>query len=283
MSDFRPGRFQILPPVVKNLILLNGLMWAASIAIGYFWKFDLVDLLGLYFPTSENFHPYELVTHMFMHAYIDPHSGGIYFWHIFSNMFALWMFGSVLENVWGAKRFLFFYLSCGLGGALMHLGVTWWQVHQMQVVVQDYIEHPGIPQFATLAAKYDNFLNMKEVQKFIDAWKLSPDSASFINQSINYASGFPNLIADIPIVGASGAVFGVLIAFGLLFPNTYLYVYFFLPVKAKYFVIFYALFELFAGVGGAQDGIAHFAHIGGAVIGFIIVKYWNRNRRTDFF
>jgi membrane associated rhomboid family serine protease len=249
-------------------------MFLATIALERTYNLDLTDILGLHFFTSEKFRPFQLVTHMFMHGSI---------WHIFSNMFALWMFGSVLENVWGPKRFFIFYFVCGLGGAMMHLGVTAWQYHEMVNAVNSYQLHPGIPEFATFAARYDYLVDMTKVDDFINQWKLNPNDISFIDQSRELANEFLRIFADIPIVGASGAVFGVLIAFGLLFPNTYLYVYFFLPVKAKYFVIFYALFELYAGFTGTQDNIAHFAHIGGALIGFLLVKYWNRNRRTDFF
>src|SRR5580765_3844879 len=112
MDQFRPGRFQILPLVVKNLLIINGLMFLATIVLENY-HFDLTDSLGLHFFASSKFRPYQLITHMFMHGS---------FLHIFSNMFALWMFGSVLENVWGPKRFLIFYFVCGLGGDFMHLG-----------------------------------------------------------------------------------------------------------------------------------------------------------------
>lgn len=273
MSDYRPQSFNILPPVVKNLLILNGLMFLGTLAASQF-GYDLTDLFGLHFFTSDQFKPFQLVTHMFMHGS---------FLHIFSNMFALWMFGSGLENLWGPKRFLAFYFACGLGGACLHLGVTWWQYEQLLNAVNAYQQHPGIPEFASFASRFDYLVDMNKVQAFIDQWKLSPGDPTMIMQSRELASGFLKILADVPIVGASGAVFGVLVAFGMMFPNTYLYIYFLFPLKAKYFVIFYAAFELYAGFSGAQDGIAHFAHIGGAVIGFILVKLWNRNRRTDFF
>lgn len=273
MNDFRPQRFNILPLAVKNLLIINGLMFLATVVFQGL-NIDLTDVLGLHFFTSDKFKPYQLVTHMFMHGS----------WlHIFSNMFALWMFGSVLENVWGPKKFLFFYFVCGLGGAFMHLGVSWWQYHNMLNAVNAYQQHPGIGEFASFASRYDYLVDMRKVQAFINDWKAHPGDQYFLAQSRELASGFLTIFADIPIVGASGAIFGVLVAFGMLFPDTYLYVYFFLPVKAKYFVIFYALFELYAGFSGAQDGIAHFAHIGGAFIGFIVVRYWNRGQRKGLF
>jgi membrane associated rhomboid family serine protease len=198
-------------------------------------------------------------------------------------MFALWMFGSMLENVWGPKRFLFFYLSCGLGGALAHTGVTWIQYAALMKDVNEYASHPDVASFATFVARHDILVDPFKVDQFIQAWKSSPNPSEYLSASLQIANDLPARLADIPIVGASGAIFGVLVAFGLLFPNMYLYVYFLFPVKAKYFVIAYAALELYAGFTGAQDGIAHFAHIGGAVVGFLLVKYWNRNNRTNFY
>ncbi len=249
-------------------------MFFTTLVIQQKYGVDLVNLLGLHFFSSSLFKPFQLISHMFMHGS---------FLHIFSNMFALWMFGSALENVWGPKRFLIFYFVCGLGGAVMHLGVTWFVYSHMQSAIDTYALHPDIASFATLTARYDYLLNSGAVQSFIDQWKQIPKDTSIARQSVDLAYSILKIYADIPIVGASGAVFGVLVAFGMLFPNTYLYVYFFVPVKAKYFVFIYAAFELYAGFSGAQDNVAHFAHIGGAVIGFLLVKYWNRNRRIDFY
>jgi len=239
MQQFRPSRFQVLPPVVKNLLIINGLMFLATMVIPQQFGIDLVRLLGLHFFSSPYFMPHQLVTHMFMH-------GG--FWHIASNMFALWMFGSLIENYWGPKRFLIFYLVCGLGGALLHWGVTGYEVYQVQQDVNVFMASPS-----------------------------PPDRSREIAQELVQQQ------ANIPVVGASGAVFGVLLAFGMMFPNMYIYLYLMIPVKAKYFVIFYGLFELYAGVTGSQGGVAHFAHLGGMLFGFLMIKYWNRNRRTDFY
>jgi len=254
-------------------MIINGLMFLATVLLQKY-NVDLVNILGLHFFASDLFSPYQIVTHMFMHGS---------FMHIFSNMFALWMFGSMLENVWGPKRFLFFYLSCGLGGALMHSGITWYQYAAIMKDVNDYATHPDVASFASLMARHDWLVDPGKVDQFVQAWKSAPDASEFASASVKLAYQLPSNLADIPIVGASGAIFGVLVAFGLLFPNTYLYIYFLFPVKAKYFVIFYAGFELYAGFTGAQDGIAHFAHIGGALVGFLLVKYWNRNMRGNFY
>jgi membrane associated rhomboid family serine protease len=277
MDQFRPQRFDILPPVVKNLLIINGLMFAATLVLDSTMGVDLINIFGLHFFTSDEFRPYQLVSHMFMHGS---------FMHIFSNMFALWMFGSALENVWGPKRFFYFYFACGIGGALAHMGVTWWTYHGIAEDVRAYQLHPGLSEFVSLVQRQGNALTSdyaKSINEFYNAWQLNPTDSLMIEESKEKAELVLKAFADVPIVGASGAVFGVLIAFGLLFPNTYLYIYFFVPVKAKYFVIFYAGFELYSGFSGSQDGIAHFAHLGGALVGFLLVKYWNRNMRKDFF
>ncbi len=217
MYDYRPTSFNILPHVVKNLLILNVLMFVATL-VGGSYGVDLTRKFGLFYIASDYFHPYQFVTHMFMHGS---------FLHIFSNMFALWMFGSRLENLWGPKRFLFFYFFCGLGAAVMHSFVT----------------------YADL-----NYL-------------ATPDEAM--------------MMWNIPTVGASGAVFGVLLAFGMVFPNTQLMLLFPpIPIRAKFFVFFYALFELYAGISSFHGGsnIAHFAHLGGMLFGFILLKIWSRQR-----
>jgi membrane associated rhomboid family serine protease len=274
MQQYRPSGFSILPPVVKNLMIINGLMFLTTIVSQSTARFDLVNLLGLHFFTSEMFKPFQIVTHMFMHGS---------FMHIFSNMFALWMFGSMLENVWGPRRFLFFYLACGLGGAAAHSAVTGFQYASLVNDVNEYVAQPGVAAFATLIAQHDLLVDPFKTDQFIEAWKAAPNASDYLEASLRIANDLPSRLADIPVVGASGAVFGVLIAFGLLFQNTYLYIYFLFPIKAKYFVIFYAALELYAGFSGAQDGVAHFAHLGGALLGFIIVKFWQRNMRGNFY
>jgi len=287
MAQFRPSGFGFLPPVIKNLLLLNGTMWVLSIILARTAShIDLTDVLGLHFFASDKFKPYQLVTHMFMHAYYDPDTGGIYIWHILSNMFALWMFGSVIESVWGPKRFLFFYIACGLGGAFAHLGVSAWTYHEIAADVNSYQLHPNPSDFFALMQQHANVLSegyIKSINDFYNSWRLNPSDSSMIETSKQMALIPLTSFADIPIVGASGAVFGVLVAFGMLFPNQYVYFFALVPIKAKYFVFGYAALELISGIEGSQDGIAHFAHIGGALVGFLLVKYWNRNLRKDFF
>ncbi|MDE3234366.1 MAG: rhomboid family intramembrane serine protease [Bacteroidota bacterium] len=234
MTEFRPSRFQILPLVIKNLLIINGLFFLAQNTIGKQGIINMDDLFALHTWQSPLFRPWQFVTHLFMHGGFD---------HIFSNMFALWMFGSVLENLWGPKRFLTFYISCGLGAAFCHMIVL-------------YIESQHL------------------IQAFnsLDAFTQDAYRSRFM-EKLNEAT-----------LGASGAVFGCLAAFGYLFPNTRIYLYFFVPVKAKWFVIFYAAFELYMAVANsAGDNVAHVAHLGGALVGIILVYFWNkRNRRTFY-
>ncbi|MCS6918122.1 MAG: rhomboid family intramembrane serine protease [Chitinophagales bacterium] len=267
MNQYSPGGFSLLPPAVKNLLILNGLAYLATAVFYNTFHIDLIRRLGLFFVASPEFHAYQFFTHMFMHGN---------FMHIFSNMFALWMFGSVLENTWGSLRFLIFYFTCGLGGALAHLGVTAYEYSRMLQAVSEYQQHASLESFATLMARYENRINYPAVLRFIEEWKRMPHAESFLDQSRELAAQLPASINRIPVVGASGAVFGVLAAFALLYPNVYLYFYFLVPIKAKYFVLFYTLFELYAGFSGQQTGVAHFAHLGGAVVGFLLTRWWKR-------
>lgn len=283
MTDFRPGRFQILPTVVKNLIIINSLIVFAQFVLGKF-GIDLADYFGLHYWGSVYFKPWQYVTHMFLHGSYNDVNATIM--HLFSNMFALWMFGSILENVWGPKRFLIFYLVCGLGAALLHMGVVWYGFHEINQAFMQYQANPGLGQYADFLDKHVSTSHpLGRWLYFIkDNWAAyGTESVSAINKYIHGATidgRYIPGIYDEATVGASGAVFGILFAFGYLFPNTLLYLYFLVPIKAKYVVGAYALFELFAGFrNSAGDNIAHFAHIGGMLVAYILLKTWNTNRR----
>jgi membrane associated rhomboid family serine protease len=284
MTEFRPGSFQILPPVVKNLIIINSLMLFLQVVLEKF-GFGLNNILGLHYWHSQLFKPWQLLTHMFMHGNLM---------HLFSNMFALWMFGSILENVWGPKRFLMFYLICGFGAALLHMGVVGYEFKTLENAFEAYQANPTLD-------KYDLFLSQHSRPDMGPAlfelrqnWMSNP-AANYGNQSVDflyhYLYGSTDVqghhldgIFDEATVGASGAVFGILFAFGYLFPNTLLYFYFLVPIKAKYVVGAYALFELFSGIrNSAGDNVAHFAHLGGMLVAFIILKIWSRTARDRFY
>ena len=240
-EQYRPTGFSILPPVVKNLLIINGLFFLATITMA---RWDLIDLLGLHPFESNLFKPHQLVTHFFMH-------GG--FLHIFSNMLALWMFGNALENYWGGKRFLIYYLFTGLGAAALHLGIIEFQIHQLMSQISPENIEVIMNEGAGVLKGFQNYSDPQMAQL--------------------------NILLNTSTVGASGAVFGVLLAFGMMFPNTIIYVYFALPIKAKYFVMLYGAFELYSGIqNNPGDNVAHFAHIGGMIFGYILMKIWSKNR-----
>ena len=235
-----------ISPVVKNLLLINILFYIAQWTIPSF-----TQNLELYPISSEDFKPWQLATHFFMHS---PYSIG----HIFFNMFALVIFGSQLERVWGAQRFLGYYISCALGAAVLHLGVNYYRIHIIEIN-----------------------LSLEDLELFRNA------AYDAIQKGMNFKDPVLaqlNLLHHTPMLGASGAVFGLLAAFGYLFPNTELMLLFPpIPIKAKYFVIGYAALELYLGVSNnPSDNVAHFAHLGGALVGIIIVLYWGKNRNSFF-
>lgn len=246
MSNYRP--LQGTPPVVKNLLIINVLLLLAMFALERL-HIDLTNYLGLFFPLSKWFMPHQIVTSMFMHAN---------FLHLFFNMFALFMFGRVLENVWGGKRFLIYYMITGIGAVVLHSVVNYIQVYPILQQVSEQELHTVINEGREALMMSKNFVD--------------PNLAKL------------NAIYNVPVVGASGAVFGILLAFGMLFPNTELMLLIPpMPLKAKYFVIIYGIAELFFGVANFQgDNIAHFAHLGGMLFGFLLLKYWKQDRRKFY-
>lgn len=222
-EQYSPTGFKLLPIVVKNLLIINALMFLASITLQRF-NIDLSESLGLHFFKASGFRLYQFVTYMFMHANFS---------HLFFNMFALWMFGSTLENLWGKNRFLLFYMVCGIGAGLC------------QEVVQ-YI------QYATSLSGYAK----------VD-----------LNGQIVSMGQYLNMMNT---VGASGAIYGLLLAFGMTFPESRIYLYFLFPIKAKWFVIGYAIIELVSGLSGGSN-VAHFAHLGGMLFGLVLILYWRKH------
>ena len=222
-EQYSPTGFRVLPPVVKHLLIINVLMFLATFTLNRF-HIDLTEILGLHFFKASNFRFYQLFTYMFMHANFE---------HLFFNMFALWMFGNTIENIWGAKRFLVFYLVCGLGAGLCQEAV---QYIQYTTTLADYA---SVNMGGGRVLSMDGYLNMMNT------------------------------------VGASGAIYGLLLAFGMLFPNAMIYLYFLFPIKAKWFVIGYAVIEVLSGFF-SNGNIAHFAHLGGMLFGLLLILNWKK-------
>ena len=216
-----------IPTITKNLLIINVLMFVATFVFQR-GGIDLNDVLGLHFFMASEFNLYQLLTYMFMH-------GGLQ--HIFFNMFALWMFGCVVENVWGPKKFLFYYISCGIGAGLI------------QELVQ-YISYFVIDDLGSY-----EYVNLNGVSVTVDY---------YLNQ--------------LTTVGASGAIYGILLAFGMLFPEERIFIFPLpVPIKAKWFILAYVAIELFSALGTSGDGVAHFAHLGGMLFGFLMIRYWQKH------
>ncbi|MGL5317335.1 MAG: rhomboid family intramembrane serine protease [Bacteroidales bacterium] len=236
MNNFKNGFLNSIPPITRNLIIINLLVWLATITLPTVLyknlgiQFDLLNVLGLHYFEAKDFNLIQMFTYMFLH----DTSG---FSHVFFNMFSVYMFGRTLEYTLGAKRFLIYYVATGMGAALIQQ-IVWY------FIINNYISGIG----------------------FV------PEMATFTNGLLT--------------VGASGAVFGILLAFGMLYPNAPLFLMFVpIPIKAKYFVIFYGIIELSMGVANVTgikgDNIAHFAHLGGMLFGFFLIKYWKRNNNNN--
>lgn len=275
MQAFRPNGFLGLTPVIKNLLIINVIMFVLLHLI-QLPNIDLLHLLSLHYPKSELFMPHQFVTYMFLH-------GG--FLHLFGNMFALWMFGNVLERVWGSKRFLTYYLITGIGAAVIHLGYTTWEFSRINDAFNAFMASPDPDGFLMLLKEHFNGGYREDVVlNLYNQWSENPNQPGYTENAAYVIQALYQEKMNIPTLGASGSVFGILAAFGLLFPNTELMMLFFpVPIKAKYFVLLYAGFELYAGIqANPGDNVAHFAHLGGALFGFILVKIWSRDRNQFY-
>ena len=238
-NQYRPGSFGHMPMVTKNIVIINVIMFALTFILQQ-RGISLTDFFGLHDHLSPNFKPHQFVTYIFMHANIQ---------HIFFNMLGVYIFGQVLEQTWGPKRFLIFYMLTGLGAAL----------------VQYFIMHFQITDALTSINAYLNASDLTAEQRIL----LFDRKDEILRNNV--------------VVGASGSLFGLLGAFGLLYPNREIYVYFLFPIKAKWLVTFYGLSEIVAGLqNNPLDNVAHFAHIGGLVVGLIIVLIWKRDRRNFY-
>ena len=243
MNGFNQSPFANIPPVVKNLLIINIIFFIGTYALGKA-GIDLYDWMAGYYFNSPQFHPWSIITYMFLHAGMDHPE------HIFFNMFALFSFGPILEYGMGSKKFFNMYFLCGIGGIVCHQFVQAYEVHAITGAIT--IDHPGLissfEQYGALGQKLYNIYHG-------------------------------------PVVGASGAIFGLLVAFGMMYPNLELMILFIpVPIKAKYIIPVYIVVELFLGYKQySWDSVAHFAHLGGALIGFILVKAWRLQHTDNFY
>ena len=218
-----------IPTITKNLLIINILAFFAMYVLKGATGVDLNNLLGLHFFMASDFQVYQLVTYMFMHANFE---------HILFNMFALWMFGCVVENVWGPKKFLFYYIFCGIGAGMLQEIAQFFSV---------YIE-----------------LNSQQPMGLFEAF--------------GWMSKLSHQLNGLTTVGASGAIYSILLAFGMLFPEERIFIFPLpIPIKAKWFVIGYAGIELFSALATPGDHVAHLAHLGGMIFGFFLIRYWRKH------
>ena len=223
-----------IPTVTKNLLIINLLAFIATYVL-QMRGIDLANIGGLHFFMASHFHLYQLVTYLFLHAS---------FMHILSNMFGLWMFGCVIENVWGPKKFLFYYITCGVGAGLL-----------------------------------------QEIAQFVSFYMTIAEQVPETTLGIvmEYGTHYASALNSWTTIGASGAVYAIILAFGMTFPNERLFIIPFpFPIKAKWFVLGYVAIEVFSALGSSGDGVAHTAHLGGMLFGYLMIRYWNRHPDASY-
>lgn len=283
MSQYQPRSFSILPPVVKNILIINGLLFLTYITFGNKLGIDLNDLLGLHWIGASKFAFYQPITYMFMHANFE---------HILFNMFAVWMFGSVIERTWGGQRFLFYYIFTGLCAAALHYAIVYVDVIEpFNASIQLFLENPTPEHLDAFFSNYK--ININPSTQLNTYFHNAEESlyavlgGNYTENQLETAYGFMELyqqhfLNNSVVVGASGALFGILLAFGMMFPNAELYMIFIpIPIKAKYFVAGYGAIELILGlVNNPNDSVAHFAHLGGFIGGYFLIWIWRKFDRN---
>jgi len=262
--------FRALTPVVKNLLLIT----IGVHIIAAFFLPQLQAWFALYYIESRMFMPFQFVTYMFMHA--D-------FWHLFSNMFGLFIFGPLLEQFLGPKKIIILWMVCGIGSGVLYSGYTAYQMNHLDNQVESFLNEPD-PEVFNKFVSENNYMFNSGIYDFITEFSRNPENETYIKRAEDSMKYVRETKANIPMVGASGALFGVLIAFGMLFPNTQLFLLFPpMPIKAKYLVLFYGLYTVYSViVNNPLDNVAHFAHLSGLIIGAILVTFWKKNR-TSFY
>lgn len=286
MDSFRPSGFSLIPTVVKNLLIINGLFFLAKVVFSSLGV-DLDDILGLHYFGSQKFSSYQLVTYMFMHGDFS---------HLFFNMFAVWMFGSAMENFWGSKKFLVYYISTGFGAAILHYTIVHFQLTPTIDLMETFIQNRNVEslmaiindhQFVVYKQRYPEIhASYIQFSQAFEMLRIYPNDSVAMSTSVAFISDYLEHFKSMPVVvGASGSLFGLLLAFGVTFPNQNLYLMFLpIPIKAKYFVMGYGAIELFSGLRNSPgDNVAHFAHLGGMLFGYLLIKYWGSNQKNTYY
>ncbi|WP_026998290.1 rhomboid family intramembrane serine protease [Eisenibacter elegans] len=259
-----------LTPVVRTLLILNVGVFALQILL----SFDFVKLLGLRYFFAETFAPYQYLSYMFVHGSLM---------HIFGNMFGLFIFGPLLEHVLGSRRFLMLYFITGIGAGFINSGIAHIEYNRQAEIIQVYQRNPSPEAFVQYMTQFEPHLyrHSTTIVSFANEFTDKPKDPYYIAESQTFIQKTFEERQNIPMVGASGAVFGILVAFAMIFPNLEMMLLFLpVPIKAKYFVLFYVLLELYLGFEyAASSNVAHFAHVGGALVGFILIKIWQIPRK----
>jgi membrane associated rhomboid family serine protease len=262
--------FRNITPVVKNLLIIN----VGLLIVSQFIFPQLNDWFALYYIHSPYFKPFQFLTYMFMHA--D-------FWHLFGNMFGLLIFGPLLEQFLGPKKLLILWMVCGVGSGVLYSGYSAYRMNNLEEKVAMFQNNPDPDSFNKLVLQNRGFFQ-RSVFDFVDDYSRNPNDPNKISQAKQTLDAILEIQGNVPMVGASGALFGVLIAFAMLFPNTQLFLLFPpIPIKAKYMVLFYSLYTIYnVFVNNPQDNVAHFAHLSGLVIGGILIYFWKKDRKSFY-
>jgi len=264
------------PNVVRSLIIINVVAYLLMLgAIEYGGRLPM-DIMALHSWMSSLFQPWQLISHMFLHS-----TDGIF--HLFFNMIGLWMFGSALEQHWGSKRFLIYYFVCGIGAALLHNTITGFQFAPMIADADIYMSAPSYTNFEAFVSNYlpGSFEN-DQINNFLVEWHKDRLNPGYLSESVMFVDEVVQYRMNIPTVGASGAIYGLLLAFGMTFPNAMIMMLIPpIPMKAKYFVVVFGAIELTMGLrNNLEDNVAHFAHLGGMLFGILIILWYKKQDRN---
>lgn len=273
----------LFPPIVRTILLLNVALFALTQFMAGM-GIDLTAILAMHYPGSPDYRHWQWVTHFFMHGNFS---------HIFSNLLALWMFGAPLENYWGKNKFMAYYFITAFGAALLHLGVQAYTYEMYNAKANDFKQEVTFGSFQKFLhdSKTGNYGfkvdgDAVTAMDYADLWatdKGNPQMANHAREMVNIISEQKLNERNTPVLGASGAVFGLLLAFGMIYPNQYVFIGFLIPMQAKYFVALYGFWELYRGMQNAPgDNVAHFAHLGGMLFGFILLWLWKKKSRKPW-